>query len=302
MKVKAGYSTPLLHVADVARTIDFYTHIGFETIDVDRHEGTIVWARMHCEGGAIMIVPQEEPQSVRHDRFLLYLYTPDLPALREQLMEAGIEVGSISYPPYMPSGEICLSDPDGFIVAVGHWGQVEHDAWLQELEKKRLEGMLPSTPEKESTDQRKVELRILIKATPQDVISAFLDPVKLAGWWHTERTLIEPKVDGMYTLAWLVSEKGIAYTSTGIIRSLRPGKELIIEKYTYLSPDRPVLGPMRLSIRTRETQEGCEVHLCQEGYQEGADWDWYYAAVQDAWPKVVETLKEYLEKPPDHSD
>ena len=32
------------------------------------------------------------------------------------------------------------------------------------------------------------------------------------------------------------------------------------------------------------------------GYQSGGDWDWYYEAVTAAWPVVVKTIKDYLEK------
>jgi hypothetical protein len=36
--------------------------------------------------------------------------------------------------------------------------------------------------------------------------------------------------------------------------------------------------------------------LIQGNYQQDKDWDWYYHAVKDAWPKVLEALKNYLEK------
>jgi len=67
---------------------------------------------------------------------LLYMYTPDLTALREQLLAAGINVPPISYPHYMLSGEITLHDPDGAKIFVGHWGKTEHDAWLERIGQK----------------------------------------------------------------------------------------------------------------------------------------------------------------------
>ena len=36
MSIKAGYSTPMLHVGEVERSIRFYELLGFETIDTDR--------------------------------------------------------------------------------------------------------------------------------------------------------------------------------------------------------------------------------------------------------------------------
>lgn len=144
MTVKSGYLTPLLHVRDIARSLSFYSLLGFETVDVDKSDdGTLGWARMHCEEGAIMFVPSEEPENAHHDRALFYLYTPDLPALAAQLVAAGVDVGPIGHPEYMPSGELCLSDPDGYIVLVGHWSSVEQDEWTRRVAAKRAAGLIP---------------------------------------------------------------------------------------------------------------------------------------------------------------
>lgn len=53
---------------------------------------------------------------------------------------------------------------------------------------------------------------------------------------------------------------------------------------------------MTLTVKTTEKGGGTELYLCQDGYQEGSDWDWYYEAIKKAWPAVLLTLKEYLEK------
>jgi catechol 2,3-dioxygenase-like lactoylglutathione lyase family enzyme len=142
MSVKSGYSTPLLQVANVERSLRFYALLGFDVVDVEGAKGSLGWARVHCEGGAIMFVRSQEPQAPPDDRFLLYLYTPDLSALRTQLSSAGVEVSPISYPEHMRSGEICLKDPDGYSILIGHWGQSEHEAWQRQREK-RLAGVIP---------------------------------------------------------------------------------------------------------------------------------------------------------------
>ena len=143
---------------------------------------------------------------------------------------------------------------------------------------------------------RKVEVNINIHTSPEKVITAFTDPDMLKEWWFVEKTLIEKKSGGLYTLAWNVTEKGFGYVSTGIIKSYLKDKELIIEKIVYLNPDKPILGPMTLSIKTQEKEGMTEVYLCQDGYQTGKDWDWYYEAVKQAWPDVMNTFKKYLEK------
>ncbi len=134
MTVKAGYSTPLLHVADIEKSIRFYELLGFTTIDTDRCT-PLGWARLHCEGGALMFlrVEGDEKPDPAAQGILLYLYTPDLQGLREQLLTAGAKPPPIKHPDYMPSGEIMLRDPDGYRIFIGHWGKAEHEAWEKRI-------------------------------------------------------------------------------------------------------------------------------------------------------------------------
>jgi catechol 2,3-dioxygenase-like lactoylglutathione lyase family enzyme len=113
MLPKAGYSTPMLHVADVARSIRFYELLGFELIDTEGDPGCLGWARVQCEGGALMFLLAEEPVVPSAQSILLAMYTPDLPGLREHLLANGVKVPPITCPGYMPSGQITFSDPDG---------------------------------------------------------------------------------------------------------------------------------------------------------------------------------------------
>ena len=132
MSVKAGYSTPLLHVAEIERSIQFYELLGFSTVDTDRCE-PLGWARLHCEGGAVMFLRAEEPLDPSAPHAFLYMYTPDLVGLREHLLANGVNAPSIKYPGYMPSCEIQLSVPDGNHIAFAHWGKTEHDAWEKRI-------------------------------------------------------------------------------------------------------------------------------------------------------------------------
>ncbi|GAC1648441.1 MAG: hypothetical protein NVS4B3_04010 [Gemmatimonadaceae bacterium] len=132
LSASAGYSTPLLHVAELERSIRFYELLGFTTIDTDR-ASPLGWARLHCEGGAVMLVKAEDPIDTRAQGVLLYMYTSNLINLREQLVEHGMNVPTIYYPEYMPSGEIRLADPDGYVILVAHWGKAEHVAWERRI-------------------------------------------------------------------------------------------------------------------------------------------------------------------------
>jgi len=129
---KAGWWTPMLHVKSIERSIPFYEQLGFELIDTDRCE-PIGWARMHCEGGAVMFLRAEEEVDPSEAPVIFVLYTPALAALREQLLAAGIAVSEIKRPEYMPSGTMHLSDPDGFSLEICHWGDEEHTAWMERI-------------------------------------------------------------------------------------------------------------------------------------------------------------------------
>jgi catechol 2,3-dioxygenase-like lactoylglutathione lyase family enzyme len=119
----------MLHVADVARSIRFYEALGFELIDVEGDPSCPAWARVHCEGGALMFLLAEEPIDPRAQSILLYLYAEDLPALREHLVARGLTPAPIERPEHMPSGEMRVDDPDGYVVLVGQWSESEHAPW-----------------------------------------------------------------------------------------------------------------------------------------------------------------------------
>jgi len=132
MGVKVGHSTPMLHVAEIEKSIAFYELLGFETIDTDRCQ-PLGWARLHCEGGALMFLRAEGPLDGAGRGLILCMYTPDLPGLREQLLAGGVKVPEIRYPGYMPSGEVQFLDPDGYSVLISHWGKAEQEAWEKRI-------------------------------------------------------------------------------------------------------------------------------------------------------------------------
>jgi catechol 2,3-dioxygenase-like lactoylglutathione lyase family enzyme len=125
----------MLHVASIERSIAFYERLGFELVDTDRCE-PIGWARLHCEGGALMLLRAEEPLLPFEPGkvpVLFVLYSPDLAGLRAELLAQGVTVSAIKRPDYMPSGTMHLSDPDGFSIEICHWGDAEHAAWLERI-------------------------------------------------------------------------------------------------------------------------------------------------------------------------
>ncbi|WP_422103875.1 SRPBCC family protein [Winogradskyella sp.] len=144
---------------------------------------------------------------------------------------------------------------------------------------------------------RKVEVNIIIKTNPVKIIQAFTEFGMLKDWWDVDRSYIDKRLGGTYTLIWGISDEGLKYVSTGIIDEYNPEQILKIKNLSYISTERPVLGGMTLEIRVEEQpNENAKVYLCQDGYQNGKHWDWYYDAVSQAWPQMLNLLKDYLEK------
>lgn len=109
---------PFVHVDDVQRSIDFYHHLGFALASVYKYRGTPVWAELESEGAKLMVSTDGDPIDPAGQGVLFYLYSPDLSALREQLLGAGIQAGEILDGTPGPRQQIQLTDPDGYVLMV----------------------------------------------------------------------------------------------------------------------------------------------------------------------------------------
>jgi len=121
MAAKITVLTPMVSVANVQRSINFYELLGLKARNTLKNEaGQLIWAHLECESAELMLswagdsVNPSPPPPVR-----FYLYSPNLVALREQLLAGNIKVSSVTYPNYMPKGEAQVEDPDGYILYIG---------------------------------------------------------------------------------------------------------------------------------------------------------------------------------------
>ncbi|MBI4893732.1 MAG: hypothetical protein HY821_24145 [Acidobacteria bacterium] len=112
---------PFLHVADVERSALFYSHLGFRIGNRVPADGTIHWAWLYSpeapewrRGANLMLASAERPLPPDPAPVIFYLYASNLIALRNALLQAGLQPGDIRYPPYLPLGEFTISDPDGY--------------------------------------------------------------------------------------------------------------------------------------------------------------------------------------------
>jgi catechol 2,3-dioxygenase-like lactoylglutathione lyase family enzyme len=109
---------PFVHVADPERSIDFYEQFGFEVVNSLRHHDQLDWAFLHASEGRLMVARATEPIDPGEQAVLFYLYVRDLPALRNRLLQAGIDAGEISHDGAIPAGEMRVGDPDGYVLIV----------------------------------------------------------------------------------------------------------------------------------------------------------------------------------------
>jgi uncharacterized glyoxalase superfamily protein PhnB len=109
---------PFVHVEDVERSIAFYEHLGFILTSVYKYKGRPVWAELRSKAAELMVSTDGDPIDPSGQGVLFYLYSDDLPALREQLVTRGIDVGEIVDGTPGPKQEMRLADPDGYVLMV----------------------------------------------------------------------------------------------------------------------------------------------------------------------------------------
>lgn len=142
---------------------------------------------------------------------------------------------------------------------------------------------------------KKIEVRITMRAEPRQIIRAFTDSEVLKDWWEVERSLIDLYVGQPYILVWLIGDQGFKHVTSGVIDAYDREGMIRIRDMVYLNPKRTIFGPMSLTVKTGKTYSGTQVYLCQDGFQSGGDWDWYYKSLKKSWPEMMKKLKDYLE-------
>ena len=74
-------------------------------------------------GANVMVTLGEGAVDRDAQRILFYLYASDMVAVRDRLIAAGVKVGEIGFPEYLPEGEFKTSDPDGYTLMIAQAGK-----------------------------------------------------------------------------------------------------------------------------------------------------------------------------------
>jgi predicted enzyme related to lactoylglutathione lyase len=99
MKAAIRSLVPLASVLDVERSIRFYARLGFEVRNTFTPEGADApgWVSLESRGAALMLARAEMPLAP-NPPVLFYLYCQDVESARQEIREAGVEVGPITRP------------------------------------------------------------------------------------------------------------------------------------------------------------------------------------------------------------
>jgi hypothetical protein len=92
--------TAYAHVEDVPRSIEFYRRLGLDVENTHTVEGRLVWALLTRGEARLMVALGEGP-----------------------IDAANQAVGAVTYPFYMPAGELRVEDPDGYVLLAGQLGE-----------------------------------------------------------------------------------------------------------------------------------------------------------------------------------
>lgn len=112
---------PFAHVADVDRSVAFYTKFGFTLGgSLKDADGTLQWAVVEHGGAQVMFARASEPVVAEQQAVLFYVYYDDVTAARDALMNAGVDVSELTTPSHSPRGEFRVDDPDGYAILVTH--------------------------------------------------------------------------------------------------------------------------------------------------------------------------------------
>jgi catechol 2,3-dioxygenase-like lactoylglutathione lyase family enzyme len=121
---------PMIHVADVERSVQFYRLLGFEVGNQVGPPACLQWAWLYSpkasewRQGPNLMLARSSNGAIKADEqaVLFYLYATNLVALRNHLLANGVKASEISYPEYLRAGECRIEDPDGYCLMLAQAG------------------------------------------------------------------------------------------------------------------------------------------------------------------------------------
>ena len=118
-----------------------------------------------------------------------------------------------------------------------------------------------------TTDTNTVRLHRVLRATPERVYRAFLDPAALAKWlppngYTCNVHHLDPKVGGTYKMSFTNFGTGKSHSFGGTYLELVPFERI---RYTDKFDDPNLPGEMVTTITLKKVSVGTELNIVQEG-------------------------------------
>jgi hypothetical protein len=116
---EVGRVVAFVDVRDVTASVAFYGLLGF-AMGGEHHtaDGRLVWAALHSGAAELMLNETDEPVDAAAQGVLFYLFSDDLPGLREHLRAHGAVPSEIADGSPGPSAEMRVDDPDGYCLMI----------------------------------------------------------------------------------------------------------------------------------------------------------------------------------------
>jgi uncharacterized glyoxalase superfamily protein PhnB len=109
---------PMIHVADVAATIEWYVSIGFRLVRQNEEDGEINWAKLSFGNSEVMFDSGGKANSDRRREVDLYIGTDDVDDLYRQLKDR-VQVVEELHDTFYGMREFIVRDINGFWITFG---------------------------------------------------------------------------------------------------------------------------------------------------------------------------------------
>ena len=138
-----------------------------------------------------------------------------------------------------------------------------------------------------------IRLHRVLKAPPQRVYKAFLDPAAMCKWlppygFTCKVHHLDARVGGTYKMSFTNFSTGTGHSFGGEYRELVPNEKI---QYTDAFDDPNLPGEMRTTIALRQVSCGTELSIVQEGLPEAIPVEMCYLG----WQESLEQLARLVE-------
>ncbi len=145
------------------------------------------------------------------------------------------------------------------------------------------------------TGTRSVDTDVIMSASPEKVLQAFLNDDDLKAWWKVSRSLVEPEAGGVWSISWDDwGQEKTQHAWSGVIEEITPNR-LVIGRLVMNEPGMPLLGPMQLEITLQPAEGGTSLTLSHRGYGYGEHWDTMYDLVVQGWDHVLGDMQAWFQ-------